>query len=975
MACNCGKPEGSCSCNKDCHASPAVLQINNPPEYNMFHKIDVPVSFGDDKDFPPLNGKYKNVVLHYEKNGAVYLYSSDGIPTKLTYEESIEAIKKPYISLRRLGSYTYEITFDEMPEYRPSNIITGSCSSFVKDGKLYRNFDWHYDEAPTFIVKCKGFTGIANGDKLVDSELNDDIALSQLPYRIVDGYNDNGIMMSTHVLYNDWGWNGVGDKSITLQRLPYTVLKKVKSMATINEDLASTISNLAGLESEYLLQLIITDGETTYALLPPQSSTGAYELVDITSNPKLTNFRWVANKTVERGADYMQTRPTGVERWNEMTEDMSELRFTKAYESNARLSEFIGINGTTKASPDSDLQSIYNLAHGKYLNRTRNGEIWQTVHSVVYSKHGMEHLYTQENWDVDYIVEDGELAELVGEKLKPYIDSQDEKILEESNKYTDKKINELIEPEYFFDTHFAPASYGGGCQGGCVLPDGSIIQFTGEGSNLVKKFDPNGALIKTASVDFGHCNCCCYCSKTNTVFVPQDNIIHEIDPDTLNTINDYNVTGQPSYLYGMVYDEKKDQFIFVKWWGQGTDSPQYMWKTDSSFELIPDSVKNFNFTIPASSYFGKFGEYLAFENIQDHEIKMFDYDLNFVGVSKIHELVGDTWWNTETEWFDTLNGVVYIGFVAGYSASPHRGSLYVYGKCDTNNNYRPSKKHDVDTVSPHREIYYVDNVNGSRLDRDGSYDNPFFTVYEAINSSLRKENVNGSVTIVLNNAATPWHYPIFTAPKEYLVKFLPSGDINWFRGIAVDAGCKVTIDCGLSLKTSTKENPFEYGNGGDLCVMGELVVSGKVRREDGASVILNGHDGSYIKMGVTDGGIDVNDFWGELVDNNFERKISDNLVKNLSSQGSNRNRQINILNYQLTPVDGVYTIPLLSSHMIAYIRFIDNRETFEISVPVTPGLYQRIPVFSGTDLKYIEIPTDRTVIGEGVTIDRVLISA
>ena len=97
----------------------------------------------------------------------------------------------------------------------------------------------------------------------------------------------------------------------------------------------------------------------------------------------------------------MQTRPTGVERWNEMTEDMSELRFTKAYESNARLSEFIGINRTTKSSPDSSLQTIYTTAHGKYLNRTRNGELWQTVHSVVYSKHGMEHLYTQENWDVD----------------------------------------------------------------------------------------------------------------------------------------------------------------------------------------------------------------------------------------------------------------------------------------------------------------------------------------------------------------------------------------------------------------------------------------------------------------------------------------------------------------------------------------------------------------------------------------------
>lgn len=422
MACNCGKPEGTCGCNKNCNASPAVLQINNPAEYATFHKVDVPIAFGDDTEYPALNGKYKNVILHYEKNGAVYIYSSDGIPTKLTYEEAVEALKKPYISLRRLGSYTYEITFDELPEYRPTNIVAGACSSFVKDGKLYRNFDWYYDKAPTFVVKAKGFTGIANGDKLVDGELDNDIALGQLPYRIVDGYNDNGIMMSTHVLFNDWGWNGAGNKTIQLQKLPYLILTRVKSMATIREDLGSLISNLAGLESEYLLQFVITDGFTTYALLPPQSATGAYELVDITSNPKLTNFRWVANETVERNAAYMQNRPTGVERWNEMAEDMSELRFTKAYEANTRLSEFIGINGTTKTSADSALQAIYETAHSMYANRSRNGQLWQTVHSVVYSKHGMEHLYTQENWDVDYIAEDDTLQEIVGDLLLKKVD-------------------------------------------------------------------------------------------------------------------------------------------------------------------------------------------------------------------------------------------------------------------------------------------------------------------------------------------------------------------------------------------------------------------------------------------------------------------------------------------------------------------------------------------------------------------------
>lgn len=404
MGCSCNKPKcnGQCGCN-----SPAVAQINNPAEYISFHKVDIPAQMGDDTTNPPTIGKYRNVILHYEANGQAYIYSSDGIPTKLTTSQSGPAPvveEKPYSSLRRLGSYTYEITFDKMPEYKSSSILAGACSSLVKGGKLYRNFDWHYDEAPTFVVKCKGFTGIANGDKLVDGKLNDEL-LAQLPYRIVDGFNDNGIMMSTHVLYNDWRWDGCGSKSNPLQMLPYLVLSRVKSMATIADDLASVISNLSGLKSEYLLQLVITDGTTTYALMPPENTSGNYVLADISANPKLTNFRWVSNKTVERGAAYMQNRPTGVERWNEMSEDMKELRFTKAYESNARLSEFIGINDTTKASPDSSLQTIYAAAHNKYLNKTRNGELWQTVHSVVYSKHGMEHLYTQENWDVDYIAD------------------------------------------------------------------------------------------------------------------------------------------------------------------------------------------------------------------------------------------------------------------------------------------------------------------------------------------------------------------------------------------------------------------------------------------------------------------------------------------------------------------------------------------------------------------------------------------
>lgn len=309
-------------------------------------------------------------------------------------------------SIERIASYLYKITFRDIPEYTGTEVATPACSSFVQNGKLYRNLDWYYDEAPSFLVKCKGFEGIAIDNSLTDTVL-DMHKLAQLPYRITDGSNDNGIMCSAHILFNDWDWHGSGNKTVPLSTITYHILTKVQSMDSIESDLADVIANISvnqTLEdSEYLMQFLISDGVTTYALLPPTTSSGTYSLVDITENPKLTNFRWVDSETVERSADYMQDRPTGVERWNAMPCNMQELRFTKCYESPDRLSEFIGINDTDKTATDEELTAIYTLAHNKYLERTRNGELWQTVHSAVYSSNGLEELYVQENWDKNYI--------------------------------------------------------------------------------------------------------------------------------------------------------------------------------------------------------------------------------------------------------------------------------------------------------------------------------------------------------------------------------------------------------------------------------------------------------------------------------------------------------------------------------------------------------------------------------------------
>ena len=61
----------------------AVVEINNPESLVLLRKVVIPVSMGTEEDVPPTIGKYFNVLLQYEANGHIYLYSSDGIPTPI----------------------------------------------------------------------------------------------------------------------------------------------------------------------------------------------------------------------------------------------------------------------------------------------------------------------------------------------------------------------------------------------------------------------------------------------------------------------------------------------------------------------------------------------------------------------------------------------------------------------------------------------------------------------------------------------------------------------------------------------------------------------------------------------------------------------------------------------------------------------------------------------------------------------------
>lgn len=82
-----------CPCQKkprrqggSCGLTPPVVEINNPEECPVtFHTVVISADRGDDRtgEVLPVNGLYKNVILKYEANKAMYIYNSDGIPCKI----------------------------------------------------------------------------------------------------------------------------------------------------------------------------------------------------------------------------------------------------------------------------------------------------------------------------------------------------------------------------------------------------------------------------------------------------------------------------------------------------------------------------------------------------------------------------------------------------------------------------------------------------------------------------------------------------------------------------------------------------------------------------------------------------------------------------------------------------------------------------------------------------------------------------
>ena len=126
-----------------------------------FKKIVIPAVMGDDSEgspYAPFNGAYRNTLVEYEANGAMYMYSSDGIPTKLYYtaDDMAGVATKSYVdtqdakTLASAKSYT-DTEIADAKEYTDTE-----AAGAVGESKDYTDI-----EVATALAQAKAYTDTA----------------------------------------------------------------------------------------------------------------------------------------------------------------------------------------------------------------------------------------------------------------------------------------------------------------------------------------------------------------------------------------------------------------------------------------------------------------------------------------------------------------------------------------------------------------------------------------------------------------------------------------------------------------------------------------------------------------------------------------------------------------------------------------------------------------------------------------------
>lgn len=279
---------------------------------------------------------------------------------------------------RILPPYLHEVSFDDVyPDdaawfyQQVGHAYTGHCSARRNGNVLERNFDWKFNEAPTFVIRISAAAGrfaslgVATiGDLVTEGQVNSHQWFPYfrcLPGHTVDGVNEKGVVCEVNVTDGTWPRTEGEIHGLGAVRWALDYGTNAQQVA---EYLAAHVYLPEGFGGN--LHWIVADATSTYIV-----ENG--EAIPMTEQPVvMTNF------------SQDRTGGEGYERWASLTNLATTIEsqwWTKAYDRDTRPIRL------TDLGPDYEQIWTYWAQYPKELHRNQKiGGIgwWQTVHCSKY---------------------------------------------------------------------------------------------------------------------------------------------------------------------------------------------------------------------------------------------------------------------------------------------------------------------------------------------------------------------------------------------------------------------------------------------------------------------------------------------------------------------------------------------------------------------------------------------------------------
>lgn len=363
------------------------------------------------------------------------------VPQELTEEQqaqaraNINAKKGGYSRIEKIHDYIHEIWYDGV-DYGFADLMPhtplGACTS-IRKGKFFaRNLDWQYSECCEFFIH----TPAADGRHAVDGFGGNIPALTKsvvesgawnaaynwLPLSIADGHNDAGLCCSMNVVPTKTAPNTYEKTTGTNPSKP--TINGLMIVRYILDNHTDALAAAEDVRDNWNVVMPHTDtfDEELHFLIADKTQTIVLEFIGNEAKIIADNAGIITNFRMYGVNDWNDIEPfgQGVERWFKAAElfdggvpvaykallNMSQLFFTHAYNDDDTynwLTEFAGLHDELTVQAAADTPSVYDAtlaaAHQAYLDRTRDGETWQTTHSVVYDIENGECIFiVQQDW-------------------------------------------------------------------------------------------------------------------------------------------------------------------------------------------------------------------------------------------------------------------------------------------------------------------------------------------------------------------------------------------------------------------------------------------------------------------------------------------------------------------------------------------------------------------------------------------------